>query len=92
MPELPTIAELGHPGYEAVTWTGLAAPAATPKEIIAKLGHELGQILRQPDVIDVIHKQGLEPGGNTPEAFTVALKAESARYAALVKKIEFCID
>lgn len=92
LPELPKIAELGYPGYEAVTWTGLGAPAASPKEINAKLGHELRQILRKRDVIDVIHKQELEPGGNTLEAFAVALKAESARYAALVRKINFRID
>jgi len=92
LPELPTIAELGYPGYEAVTWTGLSAPVGTPREVIAKLGQEVGQILRQPDIADTFHKQGLEPGSGTPESFAREIQAESARYGALVKKINFRID
>ncbi len=83
-PELPTISET-LPGYDASGWYGLVAPAATPKDIIAKLNTDVVRILRQPDVIERLAGQGAEPVGNTPEEFTAFIRAEIDKWAKLVK-------
>ncbi len=83
-PELPTIAET-LPGYDASGWYGLVAPAATPKDIIAKLNTDVVRILRQPEVIERLAGQGAEPVGNSPEEFTAFIRAEIDKWAKLVK-------
>jgi tripartite-type tricarboxylate transporter receptor subunit TctC len=84
MPEVPAIAETV-PGYEANQWYGVLAPAATPREIVARLNAEIVKILRRPDVKERLAADGAEPIGNTPEEFGAFIKAEIARWAPVVK-------
>jgi tripartite-type tricarboxylate transporter receptor subunit TctC len=84
-PDLPTVAELGHPGLEMMQWFGAYAPAGTPDPIIRTLNRELVAILSQPDVRSNLLQQGTEPVGSTPEAFARFIKAEIDRFGALVR-------
>jgi tripartite-type tricarboxylate transporter receptor subunit TctC len=86
LPEVPTIAESGLPGFEAVSWYALLAPAGTPKEVVTKLQVEIARILQLPDIREKLAGLGGEPVGNTPEQLTAMLKSESARYADIVKR------
>ena len=92
VPELPTIAEGGLPGYNASGWYGLLAPAATPKEIVARLNTEVVRILRLPDVVERLSGLGAEPAGNTPEQFTAFIRAEIEKWAKLVKAANMKAD
>ena len=84
-PTLPTVAEAGLPGYEYVTWYGVLVPAATPKDIVARLSVELAKIVRLPELRDRLSGEGGEAAGSTPEEFAAYLKAEMATSARLVK-------
>lgn len=84
-PELPTIAEGGLPGFEATTWYGLAAPAGTPKAIIARLNTEVLKVLHMPDVHERLLAQGTEASGTTPEAFAAFIRVETEKWAKVVK-------
>ena len=86
LPDLPTVAESGLPGFEAVSWYALLAPSGTPKEIVAKLQTEIARILQLPDVKEKLSAQGGEGVGNTPEQLASLLRTESARYADIVKR------
>ena len=83
-PEVPTLAESGLLGYEATSWNGLLAPAATPKAIINKLNAEITRALRNPEVIDLITRQGADPLGSTPGEFDSYVKAEITKWKKLV--------
>jgi tripartite-type tricarboxylate transporter receptor subunit TctC len=85
VPELPTVAEAGLPGYSASGWYGFVAPAATPKEIVTRLSGEFNRILKQPDVIERLSGQGAEPVGGTPAEFAAFIQAEIDKWAKLVK-------
>jgi len=85
MPELPTIAEAGVPGYEATQWYGVLAPAGTPREIVMKLNAEMIKALTRPDVRDKLAADGAIPVGDTPEEFGAHIKAEIARWAPVVR-------
>lgn len=85
MPELPTIAESGLPGFEVNPWFGVVAPAGTPKEIVAKLSAEIGNITRRPEVKEKLSPVGAELVSNTPEEFTAFLKTEIVKWAKVVK-------
>jgi len=84
-PELPTVAESGLPGYEAIAWNGLLAPAGTPNEVVARLNAELKKVLEQPEVKQRFEAQGFTASWNTPEAFESFLKAEVDKWAKVVK-------
>ena len=85
MPNLPTVAESGYPGFEAVAWIGISAPTGTPKEIITKLNSEIVKIVHLPDIKERFLGLGAESVGNTPEEFAVYLKAEIAKWGKVVK-------
>lgn len=85
LPELPTIAETGLPGYEATQWYGVLAPAATPKDIVTRLNAEIVKALQRPEVKERLASEAAEPVGNTPEQFQAFIKAEIARWAPVVK-------
>jgi tripartite-type tricarboxylate transporter receptor subunit TctC len=85
MPDVPTIAETGVPGFDANQWYGVLAPAATPRDIVMKLNTEIVRILRRPDVKERLAADGAEPIGNTPEEFGAFIKTEIARWAPVVK-------
>ena len=86
LPEVPTIAESGLPGFEAVSWYALMAPAGTPKDVVAKLHGEIAKVLQMPDIREKLAAQGGEPVGNTPEQLATLMRSESARYAEIVKR------
>ncbi len=87
MPELPTIAESGLPGYEMVGWFGILAPAGTPNEIVTRLNTEINKILNMTDVKDRLATLGSEPTGiTTPEQFGTFIKAEITKWAKVVKE------
>ena len=84
-PEIPTIAEAGVPGYEAVQWYGVLAPAGTPRPIVQRLHDEIVKILQQPNVKELLVKDGGEPIGSTPEQFAEFIRAETLKWAKVVK-------
>jgi len=86
LPDIPTIAESGVPGYEAYSWVGIVAPARTPREIVAKLNHEIVDILRVKQVGDSLTQQGAIPVGDSPEHFAAYIKSEIAKWGAVVRK------
>ena len=85
VPELPTVAEAGVPGYDSGAWFGLVAPANTPKDIVAKLSRETARILKLPDVSARLLDLGAEPVGGTPEQFSAHIKAEITKWAKVIK-------
>lgn len=86
LPEVPTMAEAGLPGYEATAWFGILAPAGTPQSIIDKLNTELVAALRDPATQAWMTAQGFEALGGTPEQFAAHIKAETAKWAKVVKE------
>ena len=85
-PELPTIAEAGLPGFEATTWYGMAAPAGTPKAIIAKLNAEVIKLLHMPEVKERLLSGGTEASGTSPEEFAAFIKTETVKWAKVVRE------
>ncbi|MBI2293666.1 MAG: tripartite tricarboxylate transporter substrate binding protein [Betaproteobacteria bacterium] len=85
IPEIPTVAEAGLPGFEATNSVGVLAPAVTPRDIIAKLNAEIVRILGLPEIRDRLLGLGAEPVANSPEQFAAFLKEDIARWAKVVK-------
>jgi tripartite-type tricarboxylate transporter receptor subunit TctC len=85
LPEVPTIAESGYPGYEVASWFGLLAPAGTPREIVARLNQEAVKALSSPDLNSRLASEGAEPVGNSPEAFSAFIRNEIVKYGKLIK-------
>ena len=86
MPDLPTIAESGLPGFEAGAWYGMVAPAHVPVDIIVKLNREINDLLRDPQFREGMISRGAIPMGGTREEFDAFLRREVKKYAALVKE------
>lgn len=87
LPAVPTIAESGVPGYEALTWNGITAPGRTPPAIVSMLNRELVRLLALPEVKEAYARIGAEPRTSTPEAFAAQIKAEMSKWATLVKSM-----
>ncbi|MBI5967540.1 MAG: tripartite tricarboxylate transporter substrate binding protein [Deltaproteobacteria bacterium] len=85
MPDLPTVAEAGVPGYEVLLWYGMVAPAGTPKEIIKKLNAEILKIQKMSDVKERLDKMGAEPIDYPPEQMADYIKVEMAKWAKVIK-------
>jgi tripartite-type tricarboxylate transporter receptor subunit TctC len=83
--QVPTVMESGVPGYEVVYWYGLFAPAATPKEIVARLHNEIAQALHAPEVVASLGKQGATPGTMSQPQFADFVKSEVAKWSKVVK-------
>jgi tripartite-type tricarboxylate transporter receptor subunit TctC len=86
LPDVPTIAEAGLPGYEFVSWIGIAAPAATPKPIINRLHAEIARIGATEEAIAWFANVGAEPGIQSPQAFSEFIRAEHAKLGKLVRE------
>jgi tripartite-type tricarboxylate transporter receptor subunit TctC len=84
-PEIPTIAEQGLPGFDAVSWFALFAPAGTPKPVVDKLQQEVAKILKLPDVAKKLAELGLDPDGGPPESLAAYQKGEITKWAKVVK-------
>jgi tripartite-type tricarboxylate transporter receptor subunit TctC len=85
VPELPTVAEAGVPGYEVTSWFGVLVPAGTAREIIAKLNSELARALRAPDVRERLATDGAEPSPSTPEQFGAYIKTEIEKWTKVIR-------
>jgi len=92
MPDLPTIAEAGVPGFAVENWYGMLVPARTPKEIVATLNTELLRVLALPDVKERLATNGMIPFPSTPEQFAAYIKAETAKWAKVVKESGARVD
>ena len=86
MPDVPTVAEAGYPGYEALNWYGFLAPKGTPREIIERLNKEIVKALANPQVVSALHKTGTEPKSSTPEEFAAYIKREYDTWGRVVKE------
>jgi len=80
-PELPTMAEAGLPGFDTSVWSGLLAPAGTPREAVDKLARAINEALRSRDVIEPLQKQGIDMLGGTPEEFAAYIQSEIAKWS-----------
>ena len=87
LPDVPTLAELGFPGFEAEGWVGVFVPSATPKDIVTKLSAELARIIASPEGIAGLEAVSLMPVGGTAEAFEATLRRDYARWADVVKAV-----
>src|SRR5262249_6580937 len=85
LPDVPTIAELGFPGYEISSWQGVFAPAGTPKEIVARINGELVRMVNAPEVRARRSVEGAEPVGSTPEQFAARVQSEIAKWSKVIK-------
>jgi tripartite-type tricarboxylate transporter receptor subunit TctC len=85
LPNVPTLAEAGVPGFKAVTWNGLMAPAATPRDIIARIADETSRAVADPQVAERIASFGVRPLGTTPDEFAATIAADTAFWAQAVK-------
>ncbi len=92
LPEVPTIAEAGVPGYEHILWSMLLVPAATPRDIVVRLSREAMKTLEAADVRERYAGMGVEPKGSPPEQATAYLKSETDKYAKVVKAIGLRIE
>ncbi len=92
LPEVPTVAELGYPGFEAALWLGILAPAGTPQAIVERLHRELAAIVATPDFRAAMEANGAEPISNTPEQFADLVRTEVDRYTKVVKAVGIKLD
>jgi tripartite-type tricarboxylate transporter receptor subunit TctC len=84
LPDLPTIAEQGLPGFESVSWVGLVAPANTPGPVLTKLAAEVARVTKAPEVVARIHELGSEPGAAFGAEFGAFMAAETKKWAAVI--------
>jgi tripartite-type tricarboxylate transporter receptor subunit TctC len=92
LPQIPTIAEGGLPGFDMSTWWGLVAPAGVGKDIVTRLHAETAKLLHQADVREKLANVGADPVGNTPEEFGAFIRAERTKYAKVVKDAQIKLD
>jgi tripartite-type tricarboxylate transporter receptor subunit TctC len=92
LPDVPTMAESGLPGFEVSSWYGLLAPAKTPKHIVDRLQREVAAVLAMPEIRERYLKGGFEPSGNKPEEFAQQIKTDLARWGKVVKDQNLRID
>jgi tripartite-type tricarboxylate transporter receptor subunit TctC len=92
LPEVPTIAESGLPGYALTNWFGLVAPSSTPREVLVKIQGDMGRALKEPDLRRKIEDLGADVVGNSAEEFGAAMRAESAQWAEVIKAANIRVE
>ena len=93
LPEVPTFAEAGLPGYELMTWFTLAAPAGTPKTVIGKISKDMAVLLATPEMRDALDKQAMQPYISiSPDQVTAMIRAETAKFAKIIKSANVKLD
>jgi tripartite-type tricarboxylate transporter receptor subunit TctC len=85
IPNVPTLAESGYPGFKTLLWTGLMAPAGTPKDIVDRIAKEVARGVKEPKVAERLVGSGVEPLGNSPEEFAATIATDIAMWAGAVK-------
>ena len=86
IPEIPTVAEAGVPGYQTASWYGVAVPAGTPRDVIYRLNREIVAIIRTPEISDRLEAEAVIPVGSTPEGFTAHIRAELAHWTMVINQ------
>jgi tripartite-type tricarboxylate transporter receptor subunit TctC len=86
LPDVPTVAELGFPGYQATEWSGLVGPASVPAEIVTRMNHTINAAIGQPAVVEQYRKMGLETVLMSPAEFKAFLEAETSKFADVIRK------
>ena len=86
LPDVPTLAESGLPGYEAIGWFGLLAPAGTPAPIVSRLAAETAAVMKEPDIKEKLANAALEPWVTTPEEFLTFIRSESAKWGRVIRE------
>ena len=84
-PEIPTVAESGFPGFDAVTWIGMVAPAGLPRDIVQRLNADVVSILGNAEVRERIESLGADPKTATPEAFATYIRSEITKWSKVVR-------
>ena len=92
LPDVPTIAESGYKGFEAVTWFGILGPANMPKDVVAKLNADINKALKAPELAKMLGAQGADVAGSTPEQFAKLIRDDISRWGAIVKESGAKID
>jgi tripartite-type tricarboxylate transporter receptor subunit TctC len=92
LPDLPTVAEQGFPGFEAIQWVGLLTTAGTPKPVIERINAEVNRALRDPDVIAKLAAQGVSPGGGSPEQFQTLISTEIRRWTEVARAANIKVE
>jgi tripartite-type tricarboxylate transporter receptor subunit TctC len=92
MPNVPTVAEMGLPGYEGILWIGIVAPAATPRPVIEKLAAAAQRAVRTPELAERLKRDGVEPVGGTPEAFAALIAKEIVQWRNLAQSAKITLD
>ena len=92
LPDLPTVAEAGVPGYDSGVWYGVLAPAATPREITMRLNAEINRVLSQPDYRNLLVQNGIDPVGGPPEELARFIRSELVKWAKVVREAGVKID
>jgi tripartite-type tricarboxylate transporter receptor subunit TctC len=92
MPDVPTVAEMGLPGYEGILWIGMMAPAGTPQPVIDKLAVAIQNAVGLPALADRLKRDGVEPGGGTPQAFAALIAKEIVQWRNLAQSAKITLD
>ena len=92
MPELPTVAESGVPGYESLSWSGIAVPAGTPRAVVDRLNKDFNSILAAAEMRQKLTEQGAETMGGAPEAFAQHIRAEREKWSRLIREKNIVIN
>jgi tripartite-type tricarboxylate transporter receptor subunit TctC len=92
LPDLPTIAEAGYPGFEALAWNGVLVAAVTPKPVVVRLNAEINAILKMPDVVARMHAAGFDLVGGSPEDFGSLIRRETDTWAPVIRKLGLKVD
>jgi tripartite-type tricarboxylate transporter receptor subunit TctC len=91
-PDIPTVAESGLPGYEAIAWQGVLAPAGTPREVVQRLHAELAKVIAQQDARRMLAEQGYEPAGTSPEQLGAFIRIEIVKWSKVVMAAGITIE
>ena len=92
LPDLPTVAEAGVPGYEVVLWHGLVAPKGVPRPIVDRLNREANEVLKAKEMEDLLATDGVAPAGGTSDKFRAVIKADIERWRGVVKQANIKVD
>jgi tripartite-type tricarboxylate transporter receptor subunit TctC len=87
LPDVPTMAESGYPGFEALNWFGAVARSTTPRTVIDRLSADIGRALQLPEVKDILGKEGLVPAATSPQEFDAFMQNEMRRFERVIKAL-----
>lgn len=92
LPEIPTVAEQGLAGFEAISWAGVCAPGGTPRPIVDRLYHEIAKVLKVPEIRNRLLRDGIEPVGSSPEQFLQHTRSEAAKWGKVVRDAKVKVE